>query len=235
MLSKSVHLGITALAVILFASCGSVLPWRDESPGNEVNLAFTIENNLLFLTTAQINNRAGRIFFSSASQRSVVDPRFAQAVGSSRYELRITPKAALPFQPAIVPLSGVGDVMIGADVWDSHAVTIDYRAGLLTYQKDGIHPEDMSVYQFTAEPMIIATIDGRSTALVVDTALPDTIVLPGATTGRRDARVVIAGTDLGSVNIGLDKVATGRIGNRLLAQYLVSIDYGKHVVGLWRR
>jgi hypothetical protein len=235
MVSKSVLQGVTAFALILFASCGSVLPWSDENPRNEVNLAFTIENNLIFLTTARINNQAGRVFFSSASQRSVIDPKFAQTLASNHYELRISPKATLPFQPAVVPLSGIGDVMLGADVWASHAVTIDYRSGLLTYQREGIHPEDMAIFHFTAEPAITATVDGRQVQLVVDTALPDTLVLPAEKSDRRKAHVVIAGTDFGDVEIRLDNVSGGRIGNRMLARYLVSIDYGKRVVGLWRR
>src|SRR5512142_928105 len=126
MLSKSLRLAITALTASLFASCGS-LPWAGEAPANEVNLAFTVQNNLLFLTTVRINNQPGRVFFGSADQRTVIDPAFAAKAGRSGYTLDMNERESVPITPVITPLNGVGDVLVGADVWDGHAVTIDYR------------------------------------------------------------------------------------------------------------
>jgi len=45
---------------------------------------------------------------------------------------------------------------------------------------------------------------------------------------------VIAGTDFGNVDVKFANVAQPRIGNRLLSKFLISIDYGKREVGLWR-
>jgi hypothetical protein len=142
----------------------------------------------------------------------------------------------LRFAPVFADLRGVGDGIVGADVWGGHAVTINYRAGLLTFQKEGIHPELMNVYQYADAPMINVIIDGRSTPVIVDTASPDTLILPrlGATGDRRAARVQIAGTDFGSVEVRLADVYAPRVGNRLLSRFLVSIDYGRRLVGLWR-
>ena len=237
MLSKSVPLAITALVALLFASCRTALPWSKEDPkNNEVNLAFNIENNLLFLPTTNLNNQAGRVFFGSASPRTVVDPGYAGRLRTPKYELHLNERETLPVTPLVVSLNGVGDAMIGADVFGSHAVTIDYRTGLLTYQKEGIHPEYMTLYQFDAEPMIVAEIDGQTVPVVVDTAIPDTLVLPRgkAAAGRRTAHVTIAGTDLGNVDVALGDVSRARIGNRLLSKFLVSVDYGRREVGLWR-
>lgn len=235
MLSKSVPLAITALVALLFSSC-MTLPWRGPAPAREVNLAFTIENNLIFLSTVNINNQAGRIFFGSANPRTVIDPGFAQRLGSSQYGLHLNQRDIVPLAPVVISLAGLGDALVGADAFSSYAVTIDYRSGLLTYQKDGIHPDYMTVYRFAAEPSITAEVDGQQTRAIVDTALPDTIVLPrgSAAPGRRQSHVVIAGNDFGAVDIALGDVSQARIGNRLLSKFLVSVDYGHRQVGLWR-
>src|SRR5205085_1158252 len=81
--------------------------------------------------------------------------------------------------------------------------TLDYRTGVLTYQPEGIHPELMSLYSFANEPMVNVLIDGRSVAAVVDTASPDTLVLPRGNdkAARRTARVQIGTTDFGNVDV----------------------------------
>jgi hypothetical protein len=235
MLSKSIPAALTTLACLMFLSCSSE-PWRHEEPGNEVNVAFTLQNNLLFLQSTTVNRQPGRIFFASAAPQSVVDPAYAARIGQPMYELRLNERATIPFSPVLLDLHGVADALIGSDVWGSHAVTIDYRSGLLTYQKDGIHSDYMAIYRFDAAPSVVATIDGRDTRVVVDTALPDTIVMPrgASAAGRRAAHVVIAGTDFGNVDIALGDVSSPRVGNRLLSKFLVSIDYGRREVGLWR-
>jgi hypothetical protein len=59
------------------------------------------------------------------------------------------------------------------------------------------------------------------------------LVLPG-----RDARgsvnVRIADTDFGVTDVQYADVSQARVGNRLLSRFLVTIDYGRKVVGLWR-
>ena len=47
-----------------------------------------------------------------------------------------TERDSLRFTPLVLDLRGVGDGIVGADVWGGHAVTIDYSAGLLTFQRD---------------------------------------------------------------------------------------------------
>jgi hypothetical protein len=210
------------------------LPWKDEPIGQEINVAFVLHNNLLFLPSATIDGRPGRFLFGSAEKQTVIDPKFAQSVPA--HSLQLNKRESLHVTPLIFDLRGVGDGIVGADVWGGHVVTIDYRAGLLTYQKEGMYPADMVVYNYADTPMINVVVDGHQTSAIVDTTSPDTLVLPrgSAPAGRRAARVQIAGTDFGSVDVRLADVASPHVGNRLLSRFLISIDYGRRQVGLWR-
>jgi hypothetical protein len=225
----------TCAAVVLFAAaCSLSLPWSNEPIGQEINVAFVLQNNLLFLPSATVDHRPGRFLFGSADARTVLDPKFAAA--TTEHSLQFNERESVRLAPEIIDLHGVGDGIIGADVWGGHAVSIDYHAGLLTYQKQGIFPADMVLYNYTDAPMINVIVDGRRTGAIVDTASPDTLVLPrgDAPAGRRKASVQIADIDFGNVDVRLADVSAPRIGNRLLSRFLVSIDYGRRQVGLWR-
>jgi len=232
MLSESVRRARLLIAVILFVSCGSSLPWRDAPPPDEVNLSFNLQNNLLFLPSAKINGHPGRYFFGSATPRSVLDPRAVPHTAT--YALTLGERATLPLNPLFMDLQGAGDALIGADAFAQRGVTIDYRAGLLTYQKAGIHSAYMTLFRFREEPAIDVTIDGKRMSAVVDTASPDTITLPAAKEGRGHAHVAIAASDFGSVDVHYGPVAQPRLGNRLLSKFLIGIDYQNRVVGIWR-
>ncbi len=236
MLSKSASRARTLLSLVLLTSCTSP-PWSDE-PAHEVNLAFVLQDNLLYLPTVAIGGRGGRYLLGTAAPRSVIDPALAATLRPARrgYRLSLGEGDSIRFDPVPAALGGVGDAIVGADVWGHHAVTIDYHAELVTYQKAGIHRELMLVHGFDGPPSIIATVDGREVPAIVDTASPDTLVLPrGArAAGRASARVSVAGTDFGTIDVALAGVSQARIGNRLLSKFLVTIDYGRRQVGLWR-
>jgi len=231
MLSKSVRRARLLIALCCVA-CSSTLPWQNAPPPDEVNLSFTVRNNLLFLPTATINGKRGRFFFGSATPRTVIDPHAMSQHGT--FALTLGERATLPFTPLFLDLHGTGDALIGADVFATHAVTIDYRSGLLTYQKTGINSTYMTLFRFTDAPAIDVSIDGKSVGAIVDTASPDTITLPGAKESRGRAHVAIANSDFGSVDVHYAPVDSPRVGNRLLSKFLVGIDYRNHVVGLWR-
>ena len=99
-------------------------------------------------------------------------------------------------------------------------------------------PPEQAVPAATGVPTrrIEVSVDGRKVAAIVDTASPDTLVLPRGTApaGRRAAHVVVGGTDFGNVDVLFADVAQVRAGNRLLSKFLVAIDYGRRQVGLWR-
>lgn len=233
MLSKSIARATAAALALLAVSCTSRLPWSREEPGNEVNLVFVIENNLLFLPSVTVDGHAGRYFLSTASPRTAVDPNFP--LPSARtHLLQISEKESLRFRAESVPLGGVGDVMIGSDVWGKHALSIDYSSGLVTLQKSGIQPHAMSLFRFDAEPMIRVMVDGRPLSAIVDTANPDTLVIPSSNDARGTAHVMIGDYDFGPTDVQYARTNRARVGNRLLSRFLVTIDYGKRVVGLWR-
>lgn len=230
-----------AIATLLFlGSCRSALPWANEPIGEEVNLSFVIRNNLLFLPSATVDGHPGQFLFAAADARTALDGQFAstlpQLPRSGERTLQLNEKEALRFTPVELDLHRVADGIIGADVWGNRAVSIDYNAGLLTYQKEGIHPELMTIYRFTAEPRVNVVVDGKTIAAIVDTASPDTLTLPrgNAAAGRTHARVQLAGADLGDLDLRLADVSTPHVGNRILSKFLITIDYGKHEVGLWR-
>ncbi len=236
MLSKSIRRARFVALCLLATSCGSVLPWRNEPIGSEVNLAFTVERNLIRLPSARINGRAGRFFLATAHSHTVLDTAFAPLVSTRRYRLQMTDRESLPLSPVVLDLHGLGDALVGAEAWDDKALTIDYRSGLVTYQKEGLDPAEVSLFRFRAEPAILVQVDGTSITAIVDTSVPDTLLLPraGASGERRNAHVAIAGTDFGTVDVALANVTRARIGNRLLSKFLVRIDYGRQHVGLWR-
>jgi hypothetical protein len=222
----AILLALTAL------SCARVLPWSKEPIGEEVNLAFTLERNLIHLTTVRIDNRPGRFILGTAAPRTIVDPTFPLR-NESRHALQISEKQTVEISPAPLDLRGVADAIVGAEPWRNRAISIDYRIGLVTWQKEGIHRSQMVVYQYPAEPMVTVQVNGRDVAAIVDTTSPDTLVLPGAD-GRGTASVQLANIDFGTIDVQYANVTQARIGNRLLSRFLVTVDYGRKVVGLWR-
>jgi len=238
MYSKSASIAIATL--LLCVSCSFTLPWAGEPIGQEVNLSFVIRNNLIFLPSATIDGRKGQFLFGTAEPRTALDERFAASLPAAAWRgervLQLTEKEALHFTPVVLDLHSVADGILGADVWGNRAVSIDYNAGLITYQKEGIHPELMTIYRFTTDPRVSIVIDGKPVDAIVDTTSPDTLTLPrgAAPAGRTHARLQLGGADLGNLDIRLADVSEPRVGNRILSKFLVTIDYGKHEVGLWR-
>ncbi len=231
MLSESVRRARLLIALAVLAACTTAMPWHDAPPPDEVNLSFTIQNNLLFLPSARINGRQGRYFFGSATPRTVIDLRTPH---TATYALTLGERATLPFTPLFMDLHGAGDALVGADVFAQRAVTIDYRAGLLTYQKAGIHSEYMTLFRFNAEPALDVTVDGKHMSAIVDTASPDTLTLPAAKESRGRVHVLVGASDLGTVDVHYANVEQPRLGNRLLSRFLIAIDYANRVVGIWR-
>ena len=217
---------------LLSLSCARVLPWSKEPVGSEVNLAFTLEQNLIRLHTVRIDGKPGRFILGSAAPRTIVDSRFALR-DFYAHAIQLSETETVRIDPAPADLGGVADAIIGVEAWRNHAISIDYRVGLVTYQKEGIKSGGMFIYRYPNEPMIHVIVDGQQIAAIVDTTSPDTLVLPGPD-ARRTASVRIADADFGAVDVQYANVTQARVGNRLLSRFLVTIDYGRKVVGLWR-
>jgi hypothetical protein len=201
----------------------------------EVNLSFVLEKNLIVLNSAEINGARGKYLFASANARTVLDPALTQQLRSRRYRLQLNERETIALSPVVLDLGGLGDALIGADVWGGNAVTIDYTSGLLSYQKEGIHPSYMTLFSFQNEPAILVEVNGQNVAAIVDTSSPEALVLPregAAARGR--ANLVVAGVEFGEIDVALGETTRPRVGNRLLSKFLVTIDYGRGQVGLWR-
>jgi len=236
MYSKTIRMA-TCVAALLAASCGmirSMTPWRAEPEHPEVNLAFTLEKNLVVLQSVSVDGRPGRFLLGSATRQTVLDPKRRPVAG--KHTLQLSTRDAVQFVPTPADLGGIAEGIIGVDIWRNRAVSIDYFAGLVTYQKEGIHRELMTVFPFTAEPMVQLSVGGETISAIVDTTSPDTLVLPrdDRSPARTKTRITLAGVDFGEIDIRYADVTTPRVGNRLLSKFLISIDYGRRVVGLWR-
>lgn len=232
-LSKSAARATAIALAVVALSCSRYLPWKNEPVGEEVNLAFKLERNLIELQSVRIDNRPGRFLLGSAAPRTIVDPRFTLLPGAD-HNLRFGQKQTVKIHPAPLDLQGAADAIVGIEVWRNHAISIDYRSGLVTYQKYGIRPGLMDIYRYSAEPRINVVVDGQQMSAIVDTTSPDTLVLPAPTSRRGTVTVTIGRTDFGAVDVQYAKVSHARVGNRLLSRFLVTIDYGRKVVGLWR-
>jgi hypothetical protein len=225
------------IATLMLAACSASLPWKDEPVGQEVNVAFSIQKNLLVLPSVTIDGRPGRVLLGTAEQRTLLDAHYAPTLPpGAPHALRLNQREALQFTPVVTDLHGVGDAIVGADAWGSNSIGVDYRIGILTFSRRGIERAQMAMYRFPAAPSITVSVDGRTMPALVDTASPDTLVLPrgNAAAGRRKAHVVVGGTDFGSIDVLLTDVTEARVGNRVLSKFFVAIDYGRKQVGLWR-
>ena len=241
MLSKMMRRARIVATLVLLAGCQSTLDRTLDrtvsarAERREINVAFTIENNLLRLRDVSLGARGGRYVLGSAHPRTVIQPGFVSGE-PRRMALALNERESVPVEPIYMPLGAVGDAIIGFDAWAPQAITIDYAKGLITYQTDGIHTDGMTLYRFEDEPAISLMVNGRRVPAAVDTASPETLVLPRGTAaaGRTTVDVEIAGVMFENVDVLLADVSRARIGNRLLSKFLVSIHYGQRQVGLWR-
>lgn len=222
------------MIVAAVAGCSSVGPWQSEKPASaEINLSFTLENNLPYLTSATLDGRSGRFLFGSANAQSVVNSSFGTA---GRHRLGLREGETIAVQAVQGDLGTVADAIIGGGAFQRTAITLDYHAGLFIVQKDGMHSELMEVHRFQGEPAVALVVDGRRVEAVVDTALPDTLVLPAGQGGERrgTSSVRLGGVDFTGVDVAYGNVSQPRVGNRLLSKFLMTIDYRGGHVGLWR-
>jgi hypothetical protein len=228
---------LLSAATLMLVACSIHAPWQNEPIGQEVNVAFTLQKNLIALPSVTIDGRAGRFLLGSADQHTLLDAHYAPTLAlHARHALQLNQREALQFTPVVTDLRGVADAIVGADVWGANSIAIDYRVGLLTFSRLGVERAEMTVFRFAAAPAINVSVDGRTVPAIVDTASPDTLVLPRGTAaaGRRAAHVVVGGTDFGNVDVLFADVAEARAGNRVLSKFFVAIDYGRKQVGLWR-
>lgn len=226
------------LPVVLVAGCLSI----GRGP-NGTSVAFALDRNQVVFTNAQIDGHPGRFVLATAMPKSVLGSRFVSAKGLSfTAPFHGVLGGVRPFRidANILDLEGSMDGMIGSDVIGP-VVTIDFRRHIASIARRAAPPtRDMKVYRYRGPiPSIPITIDGSERRAIVDTAMPDTLVipedwLPGRKAGRAQAHIGLAGEHFESLDVDAAPVRQARIGNRLLSRFLIVIDYGHHRVALWR-
>lgn len=223
------------LALVLGLALSGCQTWRSyraDAGTKEHNVSLVLDRNQAVLTAATLGGRAGRLVLATASPRTMVDDGFL-APGAD------TPFAAGQGYRARVAAVSAGlrpaaDALIGFDAFGSRKISLDYSKGLLTVAESRVAPpEDMHVRKFSDIPRVSAIVDGREYLAVVDSSLPDTIVIPASSESRSAVPVTIQGVDLGAVDVHFAPVSEARLGNRILARFLVTIDYSRKWIGLW--
>lgn len=224
----------TSLFIVLACSMG-------QFPEQEMNLSFHLDRNQLVLDQLEIGGHEGRFVIGTAYSETLVGSSFV-----SRHELPPTP-FHFTFRDAhtdvvtanVVDLGGEMDAIIGADVlWPF--VVIDYSNRLLTRFSRSFPPVPGYTQPWRDMPRYPLTIDGRKVQGVIDSAVPDTLIVPrtmidGSRCERCTVDVEIAGVRFEQLTVRAADIEDVRIGNRVLEHFLVTIDYRGKTATLEKR
>lgn len=220
------------------SGCAVVRDYRSQPQAKDkFSLALTIDDNQLLLSSARLAGREGRFVLATGHPVTTVDRNYNSANRSgATLELAIGERFTASIKPQVADLGKAGDALLAADLWPTSTISIDYLGGLLTVSGNRHpRPNDMQVFSFTGAPMVPITVDGRTMQAIVDTSLPDTLVLPRGSrpASRTNANVELAGRSFEQIDLAWTDTSTPRIGNRLLSRFLVIINYDRSWVGLW--
>lgn len=231
MLSKS---KLAARTILGFLGLSCSPPWSGQTT-DEVNLVFMLRKNQIAVS-ATVAEQSGTFVIGSAQPRTVIDRGFLPVV-RDRVAVVMGNRFSTEVTPLVDDLGGVIDGILGADAWRDTTLTVDYSKQLLTLSRQSAMAMDGRLHRFSDAPTLPVVIDGRLQEAIIDMALPDTMTLPrqGRTeSGRTTVRLQLAGYDMGIVEASLGDSTAVRIGNRLLSKFLVTIDYRRGTVALWR-
>lgn len=237
-------LSTTARVLLLFSltwissGCALVRDYRAQPQASDkFSLALTIDANQLIVTSARLAGRDGRFVLATGHPVTTVDRNFAAAnLSGSPVQLAIGERFTARINPQRADLGAAGDALLAADLWPRSTISIDYLGGLLTVSRDRRpRPNDMQVFSFAGAPTVPITVDGQTWRAIVDTSLPDTLVLPRGSrpASRTNANIELAGRSFNQIDLAWTDTSTPRIGNRLLSRFLVIINYDQSWVGLW--
>ncbi|HUP64014.1 MAG TPA: hypothetical protein VM557_01875 [Thermoanaerobaculia bacterium] len=220
---------LSAGFVATLSGC-SLLP----SPAT-THIAWQLEGNLVIVPAA-VDGKNGRFIIGTGDAVTVLDAAFfdsesRRAVGvvlGDRFSARVTPRVA--------DFEGLADGILGADVFNRRSVTLDFRRGLLVLGR-GLDPISEGVeHRFNGTPTAPVTINGEQTLAIVDSANPDTLLLPSSRfgpVGRRLVNLGIGETSFVNVDARVEDIPEVRLGIRILSYFLVTIDYPRQTVNLW--
>jgi hypothetical protein len=228
---------LAQLVVLLLLLGGQLacLPWRHEVTDASTHV-FQLENNLPYLR-ASVEERPVRMILGTASPATLLDGAVAQPLGlrQSRPISLSLGNRVREVVPDTADLSGLADGILGADFL-GEVITVDYRKQLIDLRPT-LPPEyvDHFVFAFSGAPSIDLTVNGVLHRAIIDTTLPDSLVLPPSQwSGPRSNASLAIGDDRFEIDVTAGPVAEARVGNRILSRYLVTIDYPNRRAYIWR-
>lgn len=224
---------LVALATIAAAACS--LSTEPAIP--EDNIGFVLRSNLPCVN-AEVNGQDATLVVASALPRSTVSSALKGDLASTRLLLGSTFFTRV--KPAALDVAELpADGMLGADALRGRIATFDYFRGLLILSAWPRPQPEITPWRFEGgPPRVPVTINGRETWAIVDTALPDTAVIPGELIGspsasRAPVDLFVSGVRFDNLDVSVTPVTAPRLGNRVLARFVVTIDYARQRIGLW--
>lgn len=223
------NLRSAAILAILCASC---------STAGELNLAFRTDRNQLVLHQLRIAGHHGRFVAGTATDKTLVDVAFAERHGlvPGDSPVLMQPGALDHVSPGLADFSGEIDAIVGRDLLGPVAV-IDFRNQLITRFSHIPETSGRRPFHWSENPSYPLTIDGARHVGVVDTAVPDSLLVPrrlleGRECTRCRVNLEIGGLRLDGIEVRSADVDVIRIGNRILQHFLVTIDYRNRTTSL---
>lgn len=230
-------LQFTVVAALFAASCS--LPWNTNPNEHEINVAFRLQNNEIAIPSATIGGQSGTVLLATATPRTAIDFTFAKRAGLAGKStvMRFGQRHKIAIQPVFLDLEGLADATIGADAFPHQSVTIDYKK-LLVILRPVPDTSQMARYSYSGAPNVPVILNGVPGRAVVDTLLPDTMIIPSTIAGRASGRMKVSlsvgGVAFPEVDARVADVTDIHLGNRVLANFLVTVDYTRKTVALWR-
>jgi len=221
---------VTALAV---ASCS----WSTDPTIPENNISFFLRTNLPCVR-AEVNGLDATLVIASALPRTAINSSLKGNLSSTRLLLGSTLLTRV--KPVALDVGDLpADGLLGADAFRGKIATIDYYRGLLILSAWPKPRPQVTPWSFAGgPPRVPVTINGREVWAIVDSALPDTAVIPGeflaaAEGDRGTVDLQVAGVRFDDLDVSITPVVTPRLGNRVLSRFVVTIDYARETIGLW--
>ena len=236
-------LSVSTLRATTVAITLAILATGCSSNKFERNVAFRIEGNLPVIDLVLEGHRTSMVI-ATALPNTVLSGERAREMG---YQKRFRRSRAFfgnlagtKVKPIILELSEEvpADGLLGADAWKGRTLTIDYRRKLAILNPPGPVEAGYYSWSFKGPPRISVTLNGIVIPAMVDTAIPATAVIPevllDADGGkRRTVDLEVAGVRFDDLDVMTAPIGDIRIGNRVLSNFLVRVDYDHRTVALW--
>lgn len=215
MLAK--RLAAATAALVLLGACSISRRWEGSAP-NEMNIAFQLERGVP-IVRGTIDNRPARLIISTGRERSAVDRTFSTATD---VRLGLGGRMSATIKPDAIDLQGLADGLIGADFLRSETVTLDYGRKLMILSSERLRAG--SKFRGST-PSVSLAIDTRPTLTIIDSAFPDSLILPASSRQRKNVNVEFARIDLGEVEAAQRPITVAVAGSGLLSRFITTIDY----------